>query len=212
MIWSADFETTTDPSDCRVWAWAISNVKDSSEVKMGNTIDSFMEELQNQHQNPTCYFHNAKFDFQFIISWLLNNGFEYIDSKSDRKDNTFTALITDNGQFYSLEVYFKVYGKRVKKVTFRDSLKLLNFSVKQIAKNFGLKFQKLELDYETYREVGHQLTEHEQQYITHDVKIVAEALKSLFDRGLTKMTIGSNALTDFKQMCDNFLFFSHNLI
>ena len=27
-VWSCDFETTTEPNDCRVWAWGASNVVD----------------------------------------------------------------------------------------------------------------------------------------------------------------------------------------
>ena len=29
-IWACDFETTTDPLDCRVWAWGASFVEDST--------------------------------------------------------------------------------------------------------------------------------------------------------------------------------------
>ena len=29
-IWACDFETTTDPEDCRVWAWGASFVSDSN--------------------------------------------------------------------------------------------------------------------------------------------------------------------------------------
>src|SRR5690606_4079054 len=35
-------------------------------------------------------------------------------------------------------------------------------------------------------------------YIENDVKIIASALKILFDKGLTSMTAGSNALHNFK--------------
>ena len=47
---------------------------------------------------------------------------------------------------------------------------------------------------------GHILTKEENEYIKNDVLIVAKALKVLFDEDLTKMTQGSNALNDFKEM------------
>lgn len=47
---------------------------------------------------------------------------------------------------------------------------------------------------------GHILTNEENEYIKNDVLIVAKALKVLFDEDLTKMTQGSNALNDFKEM------------
>lgn len=47
---------------------------------------------------------------------------------------------------------------------------------------------------------GHILTKEENEYIKNDVLIVAKALKVLFDEDLNKMTQGSNALNDFKEM------------
>ena len=83
-------------------------------------------------------------------------------------------------------------------------MKILNFGVEQIAKDFDLPVRKLELDYETYREVGHKLTEHEIDYIRCDVEIMARALDIMFKEGLNKMTIGSNALSNFKSMLSSF--------
>ena len=103
--------------------------------------------------------------------------------------------------FYTIEVYFSVKGngKKVKKVTFIDSLKIIPFSVSGIAKAFGLPISKLELDYNKPRELGHILEEDEIEYIKNDVKIVAMALKVLFDEGLTHITSASNALADYKK-------------
>ena len=128
----------------------------------------------------------------------MNNGFEFIKDRKEKRDKTFTTLISDMGLFYSIEVYFKVCGRKTKKVTFIDSLKILNMSVNDVAKSFGLPISKLELDYDTPREIGHVLTEHEKEYITNDVKIMALALNTMFEEGLTYMTAGSNALHDFK--------------
>ena len=50
------------------------------------------------------------------------------------------------------------------------------------------------------RKIGHKLTKEEREYIRNDVTIVAKALKILFDEELEKMTIGANALSDFKKM------------
>ena len=140
----------------------------------------------------------VKFDGEFIISYLFNNGFEFIKDRKEKRDKTFTTLISDMGLFYSIEVYFKICGRKTKKVTFIDSLKILNMSVSEVAKSFGLPISKLELDYNTPREIGHVLTDHEKEYITNDVKIMALALNTMFKEGLTYMTAGSNALHDFK--------------
>jgi hypothetical protein len=163
-----------------------------------------MEWCQNPKENYLCLFHNLKFDGQYILSWLLKHGFEYVADKKNRHDHSFTTLITDMGQFYVIEVYFKVKGHKVNKVTFHDSLKLLNFSVEEIAKSFDLPISKLKLDYHAKREIGHILTPHEVDYIRNDVRIMALALDILYKQGMTKMTIGANALHSFKSMCKNF--------
>ena len=106
---TADFETTTDENDCRVWAYAICEIGDPNNFVYGNSMDDFMEWCANPAFNHTVYFHNLKFDGEYIISWLLNHGFEHIKDKKERADFTFTTLITDVGQFYSIEIYFKVF-------------------------------------------------------------------------------------------------------
>ena len=142
-----------------------------------------------------------KFDGEFIIYWLIQNNFEFIEDKKQRKDKSFTCLITDTGQFFSIEVYFEIKnkGKKVKKVTFYDSLKIIPFGVSKIAKSFNLPISKLELDYDTPRPRGYVLKDYEKDYITNDVKIMALALDTLFKQELTYMTAGSNALHDFKK-------------
>ena len=201
---ACDFETTTDLKDCRVWAYAICEIGDPDNFMYGNSLDDFMEWCMNKKENYLCLFHNLKFDGEFILSWLLDNDYEYVADKKNRHDHSFTTLITDMGQFYAIEVYFKVKGKKVNKVTFHDSLKLLNFSVDEIAKSFDLPISKLELDYTAKREIGHQLTPHEIDYIRNDVKIMALALDILYKNNMTKMTVAANALASFKTMCKNF--------
>lgn len=139
-----------------------------------------------------------KFDGEFIISYLFNHGYEHIKDRKAKKDRSFTTLISDMGLFYSIEIYFKVYGRTTKKITIIDSLKILNMSVDQVAKSFGLPISKLELDYDRPRERGYQLQDYEKDYITNDVKIMAMALNVLFNEGLTYMTSASNGMHDFK--------------
>ena len=164
-----------------------------------------MKFCQNKRENYVLYFHNLKFDGEYIFNYLLNNGYECIKDKKERRDKTFTTLISDTGQFYSIEIFFDTKNKKhINKVTIYDSLKILNFSVEQIAKDFNLPIRKLELDYKTNREIGHVLTQDEIDYIRNDVEIMARALKIMFDEKLTKMTIGSDALSNYKDMNKNF--------
>ena len=196
---TADFETATWLSDeTYVWAWAVCEIGNPDNIIIDNNIDSFIKFCED-HPNTVLYFHNLKFDGEFIISYLFNNGFEYIKDRKEKRDNTFSTLISDMGLFYQMEIYFSVKGKRCKKVTIIDSLKILNMSVEQVAKSFGLPISKLELDYDTPRPRGYILKDYEKDYITNDVKIMALALDTLFKQELTYMTAGSNALHDFKK-------------
>lgn len=202
---TADFETTTDEKDCRVWAYALCEIGKPDNFYYGNNIEDFFKTLQYKRENYVLYFHNLKFDGEYIFNYLLNNGYECIKDKKDRKTKTFTTLISDTGQFYSIEIFFEVENKKhINKVTIYDSLKILNFSVDKIAKAFDLPIRKLELDYTKYREVGHILTSEEVDYIRNDVEIMARALDFMFKERLTKMTIGSDALSYYKEMNKNF--------
>ena len=72
-IYVADFETTTTEDDCRVWAYAVCDVRTLDVVKIGTSIDDFMDWCQMQPDNPKVYFHNLKFDSQFIMHWMFQN-------------------------------------------------------------------------------------------------------------------------------------------
>nr|DAU67034.1 MAG TPA: DNA polymerase B [Caudoviricetes sp.] len=197
-LFTADFETTTDPTDCRVWACGICEIGNPDNFTYMNDIDGFIEWARKQRK-ITTYFHNLKFDGEFILCWLFENGFKFVADRRDLEKNTFTTLISDKGQFYSMEICFERKGKEKDCLTIYDSLKILPFSVAAIAKGFNLPISKLEIDYNETREKGHILTKEEVDYLRNDVEIMARALHILFEQGLTKMTQGSNALYDYKR-------------
>ena len=198
----ADFETTTNENDCHVWAYALCEVGNKENVIIGTTIDDFMKWCENNPDNSRVYFHNLKFDGQFIIYWLLHNGFKHTRGSKDKASKTFNTLISDKGFFYSIEVIFYLKGKRVNKVVFRDSLKLIPMGVDKIAKTFNLPIQKLKIDYDAHNDlpIGSPLTPDEEEYIRRDVQIVAHAIEYFYSEGLDRMTIGSCALAEYKKL------------
>ena len=182
-MYVADFETTTNIEDCRVWAWGLCEIGNISNFIYGNNISSFFEKMKElSKQQETIYFHNLKFDGEFIIYHLLKNGWCHIIDE-DKRPNTFQTLISDKGIFYSITMYFKILKKKNHKITFLDSLKLLPFKVSEIAKAFNLPIQKEEIDYTADREIGHELTIDEIHYLRNDCQIVAQALEILFQQG-----------------------------
>lgn len=199
--WTADFETTTDVNDCRVWAFSVCNIENYNVFEYGTSIEEFFDWIQlHDKENLKIYYHNLKFDGFYLLNYLMTHEFVWIENKKDRKDKTFTTLITDTGQYYSIEVYFKVTGHHTHKVSFYDSMKIFpNFSVEKVAEGFKLPIKKLEIDYKKPRPVGYTLDQQEIDYIRNDVEIMARALKFMFEQGQTKMTIASDAMSDYKR-------------
>ncbi|WP_218937957.1 hypothetical protein, partial [Bacillus cereus] len=72
----ADFETAQEepedgspPDKTWVWLWATAGVFDSDLDLVGSSIDSFMEYALESAK--LIFFHNLRFDGNFIIYWLL---------------------------------------------------------------------------------------------------------------------------------------------
>lgn len=196
---SCDFETTTDPNDCRVWGYGVMEIGNISNYHIDNSIVKFMTWAEKS--NADLYFHNLRFDGSFIVGWLLHQGYEW--SEDARQPGTFSTLISKMGQWYAIEICFGYRGKRKLSTKIYDSLKKLPFSVDRIGKAFDLATLKIDVDsawYERPREKGHIITDEEFEYIKHDVQVVAEALQIQFDQGLDSITIGTDSLKTFKDM------------
>lgn len=223
QLYTGDFETTTDENDCHVWAYGISKLYEPEFFVYGTSIQDFMIWLEYECGNGIVYFHNAKFDTDFIMCWLFENGFEYVNLKRHPRDikdipkgmprevsslenKTFSTLISDKGQFYSLQICFYKNGKHKRQVKILDSLKLIPFSVGKIAKDFDLPIMKGEIDYNKPRPIGYIPDEKEIAYLRNDVEIMSRALSIMFENGLTKMTTASNALADFKSRLTGYQF------
>ena len=124
LCYTADFETTTNPDDLRVWAYSICNINDYTEFHYGTSIDDFFEFCATWQHNYKIWFHNLKFDGVWLINYLEQHNYKWIASSKEKADRTYTTLITDMGQFYSITVYFKANGRNINKVEFLDSLKI----------------------------------------------------------------------------------------
>ena len=189
----ADFETTSyryylENGYTKVWLWAICD-SDANMHAIGYSIEEFITTIRKMY-GKTIYFHNLKFDGEFILAWLLDNGFEYQEDLT-KVNKGFTILMGEMGEFYSIDVKFTTH----KLVHFRDSLKILPFKVSKIAKDFKLPIMKEEIDYDNY-----DITPEKISYITNDVRIVAMALSQLKAEGMTKMTTASCAYNQYVSM------------
>lgn len=203
-----DFETTVykGQTDTEVWASACVELF-SDEVVIHHSIAETFDYLKSLDSNIIVYYHNLKFDGSFWLSYLLvnegftqaienDNGYGHLDfiERKYMKNNSVAYSISGMGQWYRIIV--KVNGRYIE---FRDSLKLLPFSVKRIGNSFATKHKKLEMEYEGFRYAGCEITDKEKEYIANDVLVVKEALEIMFTEGHKKLTIGSCCLSEYRK-------------
>lgn len=203
--YTADFETLVlteeeikQGKSTYVWAWAVCDI-DTLKTEYGTSLKTFIEYIASLKNNSVLYFHNLKFDGNFIVDYLLKNNYVYTDCK-DLQDKEFNCLVSEIGTWYQIQIKI---GKTLIKIY--DSLKKLPFSVSAIAKSLGLPEEKGCINYKEYREEGGVLSAEDKDYIRRDVEIVARALKSVFfDNGLYKMTIASDCMEYYKSITPRF--------
>lgn len=194
-----DFETTVYKGQQYTEVWAAAVVElNTEDVTILHSIQDFLGYIFSLNVNIVGYFHNLKFDGNFIIDWLLRNDYKWNRvAEGKMKTNEFKCAISDRGAWYTITIK---KGQTV--IEFRDSLKLLPFSVKRIGKSFKTAHKKLDMEYEGFRYAGCEITEKEKEYIANDVLVVKEALEIMFERGHKKLTIGSCCLEEFKSTYD----------
>lgn len=206
----ADFETTvyTGQKNTEVWASAVVEMY-TEDVQIFHSIGDTFKYFKSLNCNLVVYYHNLKFDGSFWIYYLLYKlKFKQATKKVGETDfdlrflneqkmpnKSFKYTISNMGQWYS--IYIKI-GRHI--IEFRDSLKLLPFTVKKIGKDFQTKHQKLEMEYTGFRFAGCEITDDEKKYIANDVLVVKEALEIMFNEGHNKLTIGSCCLSEFKKI------------
>lgn len=195
----ADFETNNNLDDCHVWAWYVCEIGNEGIFYKGVNIESFISTMFEL--GGVFYFHNLKFDAEFILNYLLKNGFE--SRKDIRKPGAkeVSTLMSRQGALYSIRIN---NGKTTVKLY--DSLKIFtNMKVSKIAQAFDLPEGKGEIDYNKNRPNGYEPTAEEWDYIRRDVEIVSKALNFMFSQGMDKITMASNAMANYQDFfCKNF--------
>lgn len=205
----ADFETTNvseykkeEFTNVRVWGAGLCEVGDDKVALFGN-LKSFLDRLATLEGKIIVYFHNLRFDGSFILDYLMKRGWKLGEGRK-LKDYQLSTLISNMGVWYTMKIRYK---KKV--IEFRDSMKLLPFSVDAIAKNFGTKAQKLvgSIDYNKERKftgIGDNaeyfMTDEEKLYLKNDILVMSEALEMIKQyKLLDHITIGGACMADFKE-------------
>lgn len=234
-IFASDFETTTDNSE-KVAVWSAESIEINYNIESvhencvhQNNIRDFIEYVTNETliDDTRWYFHNLKFDGSYVLDYLAKSDnftpFEYnthelIDKtpgikpkqyEKEMPDHSYSYMVSDKNVIYSITIKI---GNNI--AQFRDSMKLLPFTLKSIGKSFGTKHQKLEMNFNNKYE-GYNPTDEELKYIENDVFVLKEAIEivgTLLNCSLDKiaLTIGSVSLTYFKQTIDDNIFQGRN--
>lgn len=206
-IFVADFETTvyTGQTHTEVWAAALVELG-SEDVIVTNSIDNFFYTVFGMYDSAIIYFHNLKFDGEFILNYLLKSDkFKHAfhkekdisngEFKNPYKldDKEFVYSISGAGIWYSISLK---NGKQY--IEFRDSLKLIPTTVARMGESFKTKHRKLSIEYTGYRAANNPITPEEKAYIANDVLVVKEVLEIMYQQGHKERTIGSCCLKEYK--------------
>lgn len=200
-----DFETTVyeGQTSTEVWASALVELHTEDVVIHTSILDTF-NYLVSLREDLIVYYHNLKFDGTFWLNFLSKKkdyweayiGIEQKFLEDEQMPNkSYSYLISDRGMWYLIKIKTE-FGYIIE---FRDSLKLLPFSVKKIGKDFKTKHQKTEIEYTGFRQENGRLSDQEKDYIANDVLVIKEALEITFSQGHNKLTIGSCCMAEFKQ-------------
>lgn len=226
-----EFEEIEQTFETRVWAAALGLVMENpteDDVQIATSLDGFVRRLQDLPNKSVVYFHNLSYDGPLLLTYLLSKGYteskngtpyteeeikalssiydrEYIEEQSEKRKwnrwpdaKEFTSTITADGIWYCFRVRFSHSRKCIE---FRDSLKILPFSVDKIAHDLKTKAQKLKgtIDYNIFRDRHYVMDETEEKYIKNDVLVLMEALYKVQEYNLLdSLTIASACMKDFK--------------
>lgn len=201
----SDFETTLE-EPVKVWLAGIKDIDDENMDINSNSFKYFTNfrewfyyVMENYKQ---VFFHNEKFDGSFILNELNKMGYTCYDpnlkirgkrTKRPKNKRLYNIDIDLMGNVYEI----KVSNEFNNTVRFNDSLKLFQFSVRELGK--AMNIDKLEInnnnDYSDYT-----ISEQSINYLHHDVEIPRRMLKALRDEGYTKKTIAGCSLESYKKI------------
>jgi hypothetical protein len=203
-----DFETTvySGQTSTEVWASAVVELF-TEDVYIFNSIESTWQYLLDLKCDIMIFYHNLKFDGEFWLYYFLNtlhlkqavaeydesNHIQAFCKQNEMPNGSFKYVISDLGQWYEMTVRINDHF-----IVFRDSLKLLPFSVRKLGEDFKTKHQKTSIEYKGERHAGGYISPTEKDYIANDVLVVKECLEIMFSEGHNKMTIGSCCMQEFK--------------
>ena len=166
-MWFADFETEAKETNAEVYLGYIESI-DSSHSCLFLSIQELFDYLVSLKLKTTheIYFHNLTYDGEFLIWFLINQGFEPVIKKVERAGQ-FKESTDWLGKRAEIYVNYKGY-----KIRFMCSLRIFPYSVKDIGDSLGFPKLKIEHNigrhYNSISEIPREVI----QYVKRDVEII----------------------------------------
>lgn len=194
MIWFADFETDIWNEEARVYLGYIECLE-NNENKFFISIDEMIDFLVKYptKKTHTVYFHNLSWDGEFIIWWLIENGFKPKLNKVE-KSKEFrerTDFLGKRG-----EIYINYKGCRI---LFLCSYKIWPQKAEKIGESLGFPKLKIEHNigrkYNNINEVPCDVLE----YVKRDVQIIKRKYIEYSKNYEVKKTASASSWNNFKK-------------
>lgn len=193
QIWGADFETSSvsnlnhpDYNRVHVFLWTLGNVGNHREMYHGFDIESFFRKL-DEVDARIVFFHNLKFDGEFILYHFLEKGIE------------ISNVLIPKGNLMSIS-YKKPNGRMCE---FRDTMdKFGRMSLDGMSLVLDPNMRKVVLPdemkyWEGLIEKGFVPDNQFIQYAIRDTEIVCKAVRSEYEEGRFRLTSSSEAYNTF---------------
>lgn len=194
MVWFADFETDNYNNSARVYLGYIERL-DNNDGCLFLTIDEMINYLVNYQTRKThvIYFHNLSWDGEFIIWWLIDNGYEPQLTKVS-KSNQFREKTDWLGK--RSEIYVNVKGCRI---LFLCSYKMWPFKAEKIGESLGYPKLKIEHNLGRFYKNINEIPDNVIDYVKRDVLIIKKKYIEYSKNYEVKKTASSSSWNNFKK-------------
>lgn len=194
MIWFADFETDKHNDNAEVYLGYIERL-DNNDGCLFLNIDNMIDYLVKYQtkKTHTVYFHNLSWDGEFIIWWLINNGYEPQLTKvsKPKQFRERTDWLGKRG-----EIYVNVKGCRI---LFLCSYKMWPIKAEKIGESLGYPKLKIEHNIGRHYQTIDELPNDVIDYVKRDVQIIKNKYIEYSKNYEVKKTASASSWNNFKK-------------
>lgn len=215
-VFAFDIETHNDEESIRnketsMWLGCLIDEKSKVEEETSylytmEQVFQKLEELSNpprRHgekkkpiKNVCVYVYNLSFEWSFMLPYMLENGFKFVENIGEDDEYCFNTISTHSvSSVWNINMKF---GKKSGNIIFRDLAKIYGGGLGTVAKSFNLPTQKGEIDYRLNRLHGHIPTKEEKEYCFKDTRIIIDILLEMQRRNdkffFTSMSMASYSM------------------